>query len=126
MDLLKKDNQLNLFDEDWKIYSVSPVRPAQYIGKEAIVKNSLIVEGCTVHGTVENSVIFEGVYIGKNSVIRNSVIMSDVKIGDNVVIEKAIIGSEAKIRRDCRIGNGNKISVIASKEDVKSGSIVEV
>ena len=125
MDLLRKDNDLNLYDDDWKIYSVSPVRPAQYIGKDAIVKNSLIVEGCTINGRVENSVIFEGVYIGKNSIVKDSVIMSDTKIGDNVVIEKAIIGSEAKIRRECKIGNGKKIAVIASKEDVKSGTIFE-
>ena len=84
-----------------------------------------MVEGCTVHGTVENSVLFEGVYIGKNTVIRDSVIMTDAKIGDNVVINKAIIGGEAKIRKDCKIGNGEKISVIASKEDVKSGTVID-
>ena len=108
MDLLKRESGLNLYEDDWKIYSVSPVRPAQYIGKDANVKNSLVVEGCTVHGTVENSVLFEGVYIGKNTVIN-----------------KAIIGGEAKIRKDCKIGNGEKISVIASKEDIKSGSVIE-
>ena len=60
MDLLKRETGLTLYDDDWKIYSVSPVRPAQYIGPTAKVKNSLVVEGCTVHGTVENSVLFEG------------------------------------------------------------------
>ena len=74
---------------------------------------------------VENSVLFEGVYVGKNTVIKDSVIMTDAKIGDNVVINKAIIGGEAKIRKDCKIGNGEKISVIASKEDIKSGSVIE-
>ena len=124
MDLLKRESGLNLYEDDWKIYSVSPVRPAQYIGKDANVKNSLVVEGCTVHGTVENSVLFEGAYIGKNTVIKDSVIMTDAKIGDNVVINKAIIGGEAKIRKDCKIGNGEEIAVIASKEDIKSGTII--
>jgi glucose-1-phosphate adenylyltransferase len=125
MDLLKRDTALSLFDDLWKIYSVSPVRPAQYIGKDAVVKNSLIVEGCTVNGTVENSILFEGVSVGKNTVIRDSVIMTDAKIGDNVVIEKAIIGSEAIIRRECKIGNGKRIAVIASKEEIKSGTVLE-
>lgn len=125
MDLLKSESGLNLYDNDWKIYSVSPVRPAQYIGKDANVKSSVVVEGCTVHGKVENSVLFEGVYIGKNTVIKDSVIMTDAKIGDNVVINKAIIGGEAKIRKGCKIGNGEKISVIASKEDVKSGTVID-
>lgn len=125
MDLLKRDTALSLFDDMWKIYSVSPVRPAQYIGKDAVVKNSLIVEGCTVNGTVENSILFEGVSVGKNTIIRDSVIMTDAKIGDNVVIDKAIIGSEAIIRRECKIGNGERIAVIASKEEIKSGTVLE-
>lgn len=125
MDLLKRDTALSLFDDMWKIYSVSPVRPAQYIGKDAVVKNSLIVEGCTINGTVENSILFEGVSVGKNTIIRDSVIMTDAKIGDNVVIEKAIIGSEAIIRRECKIGNGKRIAVIASKEEIKSGTVLE-
>ena len=125
MDLLKRETGLTLYDDDWKIYSVSPVRPAQYIGPTAKVRNSLVVEGCTVHGTVENSVLFEGVTIGKNSVIRDSVIMTGAKIGENVTIEKAIIGAEAIVRRDCKVGNGNSIAVIASKEEVKSGTVLE-
>ena len=46
--------------------------------------------------------------LGKNTIISDSVIMPNAKIGDNVVIDKAIIGSEAIIRRECKIGNGEK------------------
>lgn len=125
MDLLKDENALNLYDDEWKIYSIDKVRPAQYIGSKAKVKNSLVVEGCTVHGTVENSILFQGVYIGKNTIIKDSVIMPNAKIGDNIVIEKSIIGTGAIIRKECRIGNGENIAVIASKEDVKRGTVVE-
>ena len=41
MDLIREDNELDLHDEEWKIYSVNPVRPAQYIGENAKVTNSL-------------------------------------------------------------------------------------
>ncbi|WP_294354368.1 glucose-1-phosphate adenylyltransferase [uncultured Clostridium sp.] len=125
MDLLKENNELNLYDESWKIYSVNPVRPAQYIGETAKVGNSLIVEGCIVNGTVENSVLFQGVQVGKNTIIKDSVIMTNAKIGDNVVIEKAIVGSNAIIRKDCRIGLGDDIAIIAAKDEVKMGTIIE-
>ncbi len=125
MDLLRDDNELNIHDYNWRIYSVNPSKPAQYIGTEAEVTSSLVVEGCVINGKVENSVLFPGVYIGKNSKVINSVLMPNVKIGDNVVIDKAIIGPEAVVRRDCVIGNGEKIAVIPAKEDLKSGSIVE-
>ncbi len=118
MDLLNMENKLNLFDEDWKIYSVNPVSPAQYIGEEALVKNSVIVEGCVIHGTVENSVLFQGVYVGKNTIIKNSVIMPNAVIDDYSIINKAIIGSDAIVNKEQIIGNGQKISVVASKEEV--------
>ncbi|WP_286905254.1 glucose-1-phosphate adenylyltransferase [Clostridium sp. UBA1652] len=125
MDLLKDDNELNLYDNEWRIYSINPVRPAQYIGPHASVKSSLIVEGCIVHGEVENSVLFPGVFVGKNTVIKNSVIMPNTKIGENVIIDKAIVGNNVTIRRECRIGHGNNITVIPAKEDIKSGTIME-
>lgn len=125
MDLLDDDNKLNLYDKEWKIYSSNQVNIAQYIGEDALIKNSLIVEGCTVYGNVEDSVLFQGVKIGKKAIIKDSVIMPNAFIGDNVIIEKAIIGSDAIIRKGCRIGDGNEIAVIASSEEVKSGSLVE-
>lgn len=125
MDLLKDDNKLNLYDNEWRIYSTNPVRPAQYIGTNANVKSSLIVEGCIVHGQVENSVLFPGVFVGKNTIIKNSVIMTNTKIGENVVINKAIVGSNVTIRRECKIGQGHKITVIPAKEDIKSGTLIE-
>ena len=118
MDLLKDNDTLNLHDEFWRIYSVNPVRPAQFIGKDAKVKNSLVVEGCTVYGEVENSVIFQGVHVGKNTVIKNSVIMTNAYIEDDVIIDKAIIGNDVVVKRGSKIGDGKKIAVVASENEI--------
>lgn len=126
MDLISKGNGLNLYDEEWRIYSVNHSSPAQYIGVNAKVKNSLVVEGCHIEGEVNNSVIFQGVNIGKNSVVTDSVIMPNVTIGDNVTINKAIIGTGASVEGDSIVGNGDEINVIGAKEKVMAGSNVEV
>ncbi|WP_404355908.1 glucose-1-phosphate adenylyltransferase [Cytobacillus firmus] len=97
MDLLDDECELNLFDHDWRIYSVNPNHPPQYISTQAEVAESLINEGCTVEGEVEKSVLFQGVLVGKNSVIRESIIMPDAVIGENVYIEKAIVPSGMNI-----------------------------
>ena len=62
-----------------------------------------MVEGCIVEGKVENSILFQGVYVGKNTIIRDSVIMPNAKIGDNVIIEKAIVGADAIIRKKVQL-----------------------
>ncbi|MDQ0151300.1 glucose-1-phosphate adenylyltransferase [Eubacterium multiforme] len=120
MDLLKKENELSLNEREWKVYSKNPVRPAQYIGEEAKIKNSLINEGCLVYGNVENSVLSQGVKVGKNTVIRDSVIMPNVSIEDNVIIEKAIVGTESIIGKGCKVGDGKEIAVVAANENLES------
>jgi len=119
MDLLHPENELNIHDRDWKIYSVTPTLPPQYIGSRAKVLNSLIVEGCSILGTVNNSILFPGVQVGENSIIENSVIMSNTKIGNDVIIKKSIIGSDTIVRSNSIIGNSKDITVIGDYEEVK-------
>ena len=116
MDLLKSENELKLYDDRWRIYSANSASPPQYIGSEAKVINSLISEGCQVFGNSENSILFDSVYVGKNSVVKDSVIMPNVRIGDNVIIEKAIIASDAVINNNLRVGSGSEIAVVPEKQ----------
>ncbi|PFP23247.1 glucose-1-phosphate adenylyltransferase [Bacillus sp. AFS073361] len=97
MDLLSEDCDLDLFDHGWRIYSVNPNQPPQYISSDAIVKESLINEGCTIEGEVNNSVLFQGVTVGKGTIIKESVIMPDAIIGSNCLIEKAIVQEDVKV-----------------------------
>ena len=77
--------------------------PPHFLAAESKVKNSMITEGCEIHGNVEHSIIFHNVHIGKNSEVKDSVIMNDVTIGDNVIINKAIIGDGAVIEDNVQI-----------------------
>lgn len=125
MDLLLNRNELDLNASEWKIYSKNPVRPAQFIGNEARVKNSLITEGCMIYGDIENSVISQGVSVGKNVVIKDSVIMPNVRIEDNVIINKAIVGSDAVIGKGCKVGDGVGVSVVAANENLETNIVCE-
>ncbi|MCP9299919.1 glucose-1-phosphate adenylyltransferase [Bacillus halotolerans] len=91
MDLLKDQSELRLFERNWKIYSVNPNQPPQFISPEAQVHDSLVNEGCVVYGNVSHSVLFQGVTVGKHATVKRSVIMPDVTIGEHVVIENAIV-----------------------------------
>ncbi|MEH6906459.1 MULTISPECIES: glucose-1-phosphate adenylyltransferase [Neobacillus] len=97
MDLLREECDLDLFDHGWRIYSVNPNQPPQYISPAAVVKESLINEGCTIEGDIEKSVLFQGVTVGKGSTILESVVMPDAIIGNNCLIERAIVPSEVKV-----------------------------
>ncbi|MGD6795377.1 glucose-1-phosphate adenylyltransferase [Metabacillus indicus] len=93
MDLLKADPELDLFDNNWRIYSVNPNQPPQYLSEGAEVTESLVNEGCVVYGTIHKSVLFQGVTVGQHSFLKNTVVMPDAVIGNNVYIENAIVPS---------------------------------
>ena len=113
MDLLKDDPQLNVHERNFKIFSRNRARPPQYHGNKAIVKQSLISEGCRIYGTVENSVLSGGVVVKEGATVKNCVIMEDVVISENAKVYTAIIDSDAVIGKNSKIGNEN-----AGKENV--------
>ncbi|MGO4107315.1 glucose-1-phosphate adenylyltransferase [Paenibacillus sp. YAF4_2] len=126
MDLLDDKTSLDLADKEWRIYSVSPNRPAQYIASGASVTSSLVTEGCIVEGDVERSVLFYGVNTGKNSIVSESVIMPNVRIGKGARIYRAIIGEGAVIEDGVSIGSpdDNAITVVAVGEFVANEPVL--
>ncbi|MCM3214985.1 glucose-1-phosphate adenylyltransferase [Niallia taxi] len=122
MDLLDDSSELNISDYNWRIYTVNPNHPPQYISSDAIVKESLINEGCTINGNIEKSIVFQGVNVGTGSIVRSSVIMPDARIGENTYIEKAIVPSEIEIPDGMVIKprDGNDDVVLVTEEMVNA------
>ncbi len=60
------------------------------LGDGAVVKNSLLYNGCKIGGTVENSILFPGVHVKKGAVVRNSVLFFDNVVGKNCRLNKIV------------------------------------
>lgn len=97
MELLQKDIRDELFGARDIYTKVRDSAPSKYI-EGAVVKDSLISDGCIIEGTVENCILFRGVNIGKGSVVRNSIIMQDTVIGSNVQLDCVITDKNVVIR----------------------------
>ncbi|MFF2482013.1 glucose-1-phosphate adenylyltransferase [Paenibacillus sp. NPDC058071] len=120
MDLLADEPSLDLSDKNWRIYSVSPNRPAQYAAPGAELTSSMVTEGCFIEGTVERSVLFYGVESEIGSQISESVVMPNVKIGKGARVYRSIIGEGAVIEDGATVGDpdGEDITVVAIGERV--------
>lgn len=95
--LLCSDTRKALFKPALPVYTkVGDNAPAKY-GLESDIKNSLIADGCVIEGTVENSIIFRGVKIGKGSVVKDSVIMQGTVIGNNCSVSAVITDKNVEI-----------------------------
>lgn len=108
MKLLTQEARHGLFGvKNRQIYTkIRNSAPTKY-GESAVVKNSLIADGCVVEGTVENSIIFRGVKVGKGCVIRNSILLQDTAIGDNVQLNCVITDKNAMVK-DGRLLSGHE------------------
>ena len=129
MDLLGDKPKFDVSDTSWKIQSRSPLAPPQYFGNEAKAVNSIIMSGCEIYGTVENSVLASDVVIGKNVVVKNSIIMSDTIIKEGAKIEYAIIDEKITVGKNAVIGepesSGKGIAVLGREISVEDGATVE-
>ena len=112
MDFLKPEIRNYFFRQNPNIYSkVDDLAPAKYnVGAD--VKNSLVSSGCIINGTVENSILFKQVFVGKNCVIKNSIILNDVYIGDNTHIENCIVESRDTIRANTYLCGEDDVKIV--------------
>ncbi len=97
MDIMKKEVRKELFNLTDPIYTkVRDEAPAKY-GLEASAKNSLIADGCIIEGTVENSVLFRGVKVGKGAVVKNCILMQNAEVGDKCELNYVIADKNVKV-----------------------------
>ena len=122
MDLIGENPVISLADKDFRIYSKNTARPPQFVGKDAVVDNSLISEGCRIYGTVINSVVSGGVIVEPGAIIKDSVVMEDVVVKKGACIYTAIVDSDTVVEEGAIIGKEN-----ASREEIAliaSGSVI--
>ncbi len=60
------------------------------MGKDAVVKNSLIYNGCKIGGTVRNSILYPGVHVKKGAVVENSILFFNNIVGEKCRINKVV------------------------------------
>ena len=128
MDLLGDKPNFDITDASWKIQSRSPLAPPHYIGDGAKTVNSIIMSGCEIYGSVENSVLASGVIVKKGAVVKNSILMAESVIGENSVVDYSIIDENTVIGKDCKIGESKEtaksITVLARDIQIDDGSVL--
>ena len=98
MSILEKRNRDALFGIKGRpiLTKVRNSAPAKYIEGSKVV-NSMIADGCIIEGTVENSMLFRGVKVGKGTVVKNCILFQDVYTGNDVFLNCVIADKNVKI-----------------------------
>ena len=133
---------IDLFEDDWKIYSRNSGKTGHRILDTGVVEISMVTDGCRIAGHVKHSILFSGVSVEEGAEIEDAVVMggtvikkgASVKhciVAENVVIgENAVVGempkdgagSVATIGSGVYIGDGAKVGPAAMiDQNVKDG-----
>ncbi|MCI5839057.1 MAG: glucose-1-phosphate adenylyltransferase [Peptoniphilaceae bacterium] len=115
LDLIKPDNELNIYDDDWKIYTTSKNLPPHRIGKNADLVDVLVNEADVIDGKIRNSVLFPNVKVENDAEVYNSVILSGSVIKSGVKVYNSVITENQII--DFNVGNEVDDKVYLVSED---------
>ena len=95
---------INLFDDNWKIYSRNSGMTGHKISSEAEVENSMITDGCRIGGHVKHSVLFAGVIVEPGADVEDAVVMGGTVIKAGAVVKHCIIAENVVIGENAEVG----------------------
>ena len=104
LDLLRPSVDLDLSDNEWRIYSKSPASPPHFVSSTAKVENSMMSEGCCIDGDIDYSVLFADVVVEEGAKVHSSIIMPGTVIKKGAVVQYAIVAENAVIESDAVVG----------------------
>ena len=119
MDLLDKNNELDLNDPTWKIYTEDVTSLPQYIGPDAKIKQAFITQGCIIEGEVRNSVLFTGAKVGPGAKIIDSVLMPGAVVEEGAVVTRALVADNVKIGKEAVVGTADSEHIELVSKRVK-------
>lgn len=119
MDLLDGNNELDLGDSSWKIYTEDITTLPQYIGANADIKRAYITQGCVIDGEVKNSVLFTSAKVGTGAKVLDTVLMPNAIVEEGAVVNRALVADGVKIGKGAVVGSADSENILLVATDVK-------
>jgi glucose-1-phosphate adenylyltransferase len=130
MELIGVTPELNLYDEDWPIWTYQEqLPPAKFVfdddDRRGMAVDSMVSGGCIIAGSVvRHSLLFSNVHVDSFSTIRDSVVLPDVSIGRHCRLTRVIIEKGCDIPDGTVIGEDPEID--ARKYSITPAGVVVV
>lgn len=111
MDLISVEPEFNLYNREWPILTwPDPLPPAKFIfddedGRRGMALDSMVCAGVVISGAmVRRSVLSPGAHLHSYAEVEDSVLMQGVDVGRNAVVRRAIVDKNVRIAEGAQIG----------------------
>ena len=115
MELLKAENRQSVFPADRPVRTKSREDVSTYYGETAVVRNSLVADGCIIEGKLTNCVVFPDVRIEKGAELSGCIIMRGGRVGSNVILKNVISDKYARFSADQTLVGSEKLPIVVPK-----------
>jgi len=131
-ELLGTSPAFRLDDEPQPVLSRMTRLGAARVFAGAQVTDSLLAPSCEVAGTVERSVLAQGVVVEAGATVRDSILSPNVVVRADAVVERAILDDDVVVGRGARVGGpapagadpAEGIALVGLAEQVPDGATV--
>jgi glucose-1-phosphate adenylyltransferase len=110
MDLISVHPVFNLYNRQWPIYTGhDPLPPAKFVfndeGRRGVAFDSMVSPGAILSGGMaERSILSPDVHVDSGATVCDSVLMDGVRVGRGAVVRHAIVDKNVVIPDGARIG----------------------
>ena len=116
MELLDPSIRREVFHPQRPIHTKERNIASTYIDPAGTCCNCLVADGCTIEGTVENSIIFRGVSVAKGAEVKNCILMQDVVISRDAVLHHVIADKSVEIMESRTLMGHEKYPMVIAKD----------
>lgn len=119
MELLDPSIRREVFPADRPIFTKERNQASTYVDPAGTCCNCLVADGCTIEGTVENSIIFRGVSVAKGAEVKDCILLQDVTVSRDAVLQNVIADKKVMVRESSTlIGSASYPMTIAKGSEV--------
>ena len=131
MDLISVEPEFNLYNREWPILTwPDPLPPAKFVfddedGRRGMALDSMVCAGVVISGaTVRRSVLSPGAHLHSYAEVEDSVLMQGVDVGRNAVVRRAIVDKNVRIAEGAEVG----VDPVADRErfTISAGGVVVI
>ena len=118
MQLLDPAIRAELFCPERPIRAKGTDKCSSYIGPDGRCINSLVADGCSIEGVVENSILFPGVVVEAGAVVRNCVLFKETAVRRNAEVSYLIADKNVEVLADRTLMGHSSYPIVLAKGSV--------
>ena len=90
MELMNSSIRREVFHPQRPIHTKERNDASTYIDPDGSCCGCIVADGCTIEGSVENSILFRGVSVARGAQVKNCILMQDVTVSRDAVLHHVV------------------------------------